>query len=267
MRKFNLSVLRPGTSEEYSGFIDGSANVWGIKAKIQIKDEEIKLDLSGLGEAIVTLWLKPEEESLFPLLPGFMVGYNRPEDTGPYYPQIAPKQDMNHPNMLSPYWGIRADRATIPAAFLFGKNKCWAISVPPYIDNPGKKHTTNGLRVCLKRGVGISIGFINEPVHFVKSVYAPGSKEYHNFKGKTTVVCQYHQGLSNGRSGHAVFVKRLYKFFHEKGPKGDGLKATVKMVSDALVKDILIPAQTTLKKERFGEFFKIKDGKPAPILF
>ncbi len=73
MREFNLSVLRLGTSEEYSDFTGGFANIWGIKANVRIKNTEIKLDLSGAGEAIVILWLKPEE-ALFPLLPGFMVG-------------------------------------------------------------------------------------------------------------------------------------------------------------------------------------------------
>lgn len=260
---FSLSVLRPGAPETLVPFAEGRAAAWGIRAGLELRGEELTLSLSGEGEAVVTLWLKPWEENLFPLLPGFMIGHNRPEDTGPYYPQMTPTQDLNPPNLKSPYWGIRADRATMPSAFLFGRNECRALAVPPYLDNPGAPHTTNGLRVCLERGVGVSIGFVVEPVQFVhKGTAAPGYRGYHRFSGEVKAPLRFFQVPTEDRRGHSGVVRRLYALGHEAAPCGDGVRASVRMLADALVADILVPAQTTLAKEMEGELFKIKDGVP-----
>ncbi|MEF9438612.1 MAG: hypothetical protein L0922_07755, partial [Candidatus Mariimomonas ferrooxydans] len=182
--EFSLSVLRPGSYEEKVPFSDdGTATAWAIKARLINNGEHLKLSLSGDGKAVVTLWLNPEFTDPFPLIPGFMLGYNRPEDTGPYYPQMTDVMDLNLPNMRSPYWGIRSDRATAPVVFIFGREGMRALSVPPYMDNPEGNYTTTGIRVCKKRGIGISIGFIVEPVQFIHNgTYAPAYREYHDFK-------------------------------------------------------------------------------------
>ena len=88
----------------------------------------------------------------FPFVPGFLLGYNRPEDTGPGYPQLTDGLDLTPPNLKSPFWGIRADRATAPVVFLFGREGMRALAVPPYTQDVG-----NGLRVCRKRGIGSPI--------------------------------------------------------------------------------------------------------------
>jgi hypothetical protein len=262
-RTFSLSVLRPGAPETLVPFIEERAAAWGITAHLSLQGEELMLSLTGAGEAVVTLWMKPWEDNLFPLLPGFMIGHNRPEDTGPYYPQMTVQQDINLPNMKSPFWGIRADRATLPAAFLFGKTECRALAVPPYLDNPGAPHTVNGLRVCLERGVGVSIGFVVEPVQFVHNgVAAPGYRGYHLFRGAVKVPLRYFSVPTEGRRGHAAIVRRLYELGHEKAPCGDGIRASVRMTADALVNDMLIPAQTTMAHEMQGDLFRIKDGNP-----
>jgi hypothetical protein len=262
-QNLSLSVIRPGTHEERVPFHGSRAEAWGMTASLELRGDELILALNGQGEAIVTLWLNPWQENLFPLLPGFMIGHNRPEDTGPHYPQMTAAQNLNLPNMKSPFWGIRADRATLPVAFLFGKTECRALAVPPYLDNPGAPHTVNGLRVCLKRGVGVSIGFVVEPVQFVhEGIVAPGYRGYHTFRGKTNVRCRFFQAAADSRRGHAAVVRRLYALHHEESPRGDGVRASVRMLADALVNDILIPAQTTLVREMEGELFKIKDYVP-----
>lgn len=261
--EFALSVLRPGAPEELAPFVGGRAAAWGIVAELEQQGEELTLSLAGDGEAVVTVWMKPWEENLFPLLPGFMIGHNRPEDTGPCYPQMTAVQDLNPPNMKSPFWGIRADRATVPAAFLFGQGECRALAVPPYIDNPGAPHTANGLRVCMERGVGVSIGFVVEPLQFVHNgVTAPGYRGYHRFRSVLKVPIRFFRVPTDSRRGHAAVVRRLYELGHEAAPRGDGIRASVRMTADALMNDILIPSQTTLVKEMEGELFKIKDGVP-----
>ena len=153
LSEFSFSVLRPGAPEQRVPFKDGVATAWGVSARITIKGDRLDLEIEARGEAVVTLWLQPNFTRPFPLLPGFMIGDNRPEDTGPAYPQLAPVQDLNLPKMLSPYWGIRADRATAPVAFLFGDQGMRALAVPPYSGEGSG--AANGLRLCLARGIGI----------------------------------------------------------------------------------------------------------------
>ena len=260
---FSLSVLRPGAPEALVPFIKGRAAAWGITAGLEQRGEELTLSLTGEGEAVVTLWMNPWENNLFPLLPGFMIGHNRPEDTGPYYPQMTARQDLNLPSMKSPYWGIRADRATLPAAFLFGRGECRALAVPPYLHNPEAPHTANGLRVCMERGVGVSIGFVVEPVQFVHNgVAAPGYRGYHRFRREVTVPLRFFRVPTDSRRGHAAVVRQLYALHHEPAPPADGIRTSVRMTADALVNDMLIPAQTTMAQEMQGDLFRIKDGVP-----
>ena len=43
--------------------------MWGITAALERRGEELTLSLTGEGEAVVTLWMNPWEDNLFPLLP------------------------------------------------------------------------------------------------------------------------------------------------------------------------------------------------------
>ncbi len=69
MNEFSLSVLRPGAPEAHAPFRDGRAEAWGIKASVTLHGEDLTVTLAGDGEAVVTLWLKPEGRDLFPILP------------------------------------------------------------------------------------------------------------------------------------------------------------------------------------------------------
>jgi hypothetical protein len=256
--EFSLSVLRPGATEQQAPFKDGVATAWGVSARITIEGDRLDLEIDARGEAVVTLWLQPNFTRPFPLLPGFMIGDNRPEDTGPAYPQLAPVQDLNLPKMLSPHWGIRADRATAPVAFLFGDQGMRALAVPPYSGEGSG--AANGLRLCLTRGIGLSIGFVVEPIQFVSCGNgAPGYRGYHCFQGPERFTCRLFASADGDRRGHAAVLRRLYDLHHEAAPRGDGMRATVRMLADAMVADVLVPAATTYAAEARGEIFKIKD--------
>ncbi|HOX06926.1 MAG TPA: hypothetical protein PK280_11030 [Planctomycetota bacterium] len=258
---FYFSVLRPGAPERHVAFSDGRAAAWGLAARLALDGDRLDLEIEGSGPAVATVWLQPGFANAFPLLPGFMIGDNRPEDTGPGYPQLAARQDLATPRMLSPFWGIRADRATAPVAFLFGDEGMRALAVPPYSGE------ANGLRLCLSRGIGISIGHVVEPVQYVHDgAYGPAVRGYHEFRGSETFVCRHFSSASGDRRGHAPVIRRLCELMHEEAPPGDGVRATVKMLADAMVTDVLTPASTTHATETGGELFKIKDGKPARTL-
>lgn len=259
---FALSVLRPGAPERHVPFDGATATAWAITAKLAISGKDLRLSISGHGQAAVTLWLQPSFTDPFPFIPGFMLGYNRPEDTGPYYPQMTDELDLNPPHIKSPYWGIRADRATAPVIFIFGSEGMRALAVPPYVH-----HTPGGLRVCKKRGIGITIGHIVEPVQYIcEGSVAPAYRGYHNFDGELTVPGHYFESDSGDRRSHAEVIKFLYSRYHEAAPLGEGVHKTVQLLADALVKDVLIPSQTELRDTFGGELFKIKNGKTHRVI-
>ena len=264
--QFLLSVLAPGGYEKTIPFENGRASAWGISAEMTLTGSEIKLIVSGCGEAVVTLWLQPGFTNPFPLLPAFMIGYNRPDDTGPGYPQLAETLDINPPKLIAPYWSIRSDRASAPVAFIFGDEGMRALAIAPYIDRPGS-HTTNGLRVCKSRGIGISIGHIVEPVQFVHNgVCAPGSRSYHHFNKTETFHIARFSSNSPDRRSHANVIKELYRRDHQTAPLGAGIRRTTQLLADALVNDILRPSINDHFAETGGELFKIKDRQRARIL-
>ncbi len=80
---FSVSVLRPGAPEAFSELKNTLAvSLLGISVIGRLTKNKITLELSGEGDAVVTVWLKLYQSDLFPMIPGFMTGHNRPEDTG-----------------------------------------------------------------------------------------------------------------------------------------------------------------------------------------
>ena len=60
-----------------------------------------------------------------------------------------------------------------------------ALSVPPYVRGVDGSDTANGIRVCMKRGIGVSLGFIVEPVQYVSAgMYESGYREYYHIDGE-----------------------------------------------------------------------------------
>lgn len=264
IKNFSLSVLRPGAPEADVNFEKNIASAWGITVKLSVCDGKANLSVAGKGKAVVTLWRRLDFSNPFPLIPAFMIGYNRPDDTGPFYPQLTERMDINPPNLKSPYWGIRADRASVPAVFIFGDQGMYGMGVDPYIDNIDNSHTVNGLRVCLKRGIGVSIGHIVEPVQSVwNGVYAPGCRAYHEFDGTREFQFDLFSSDSPDRRGHAGVIRRLYKEKHESAPSGEGVHKTVCLLADAVVNDLLKPSRNELFDTMGGEIFNIKDRKPG----
>ena len=132
LKNLSISILRPLTHEKHMPVDEnGRASAWGIDARVELSGNELQLCLSGPGQAIITVWVKPKFTNPLPLIPAFMMLHNRPDDSGPGYPQMTEQMDLNLPNMRSPFWGIRADRATAPVIFLFGAEGMRALSVPP----------------------------------------------------------------------------------------------------------------------------------------
>ncbi|HUW84917.1 MAG TPA: hypothetical protein VMZ31_19220 [Phycisphaerae bacterium] len=262
-RGFALSVLRPGSFEKHVAFEGGVASAWGLSARLEVSGNDLKLSIEGRGDAVVTLWLQPEMSDPFPFVPGFLLGYNRPEDTGPGYPQLTDDLDLTPPNLKNPFWGIRADRATAPVVFLFGREGMRALAVPPYTRDVG-----NGLRVCKKRGIGISVGHVVEPVQFVHdSTAAPGYRGYVRLDGALELAGHFFQSDRADRRGHAEVIRFLYNRYHDDALRGEGPHSTVRLLADAIVRDILLPARAQYAQQTGGELFKITDhrfGRTVP---
>jgi hypothetical protein len=268
LKDLSISILRPLTNESHLAVDEnGRASAWGIDARVELSGNEIQLSLSGSGEAIITVWVKPQFTNPLPLIPGFMMLHNRPDDSGPGYPQMTKEMDLNLPNMRSPFWGIRADRATAPVIFLFGTEGMRALSVPPYVDGADGEYVPSGIRVCMKRGIGVSFGFFVEPVHYVSAgMYAPGYREYFSLGGETQLHLGFFSSESPDRRQHAAVIKTLYERDHEIAPLGDGIQRTVQMLADAMANDVIIPSRTKYKDKTGGELFKIANGNMARIL-
>lgn len=259
LREFSLSVLRPGAPEQLVPFADGIASSWAITARLAVDGTRLSLSLDGRGQAVVTLWMQPGFSEPFPLIPAFMLGDNRPEFAGPGFPQLTDATNLIGPYLQNPFWGIRSDRASAPVVFLFGQEGMRALGVPPYVDG-----TPTGLRVCKRRGIGISIGHVVEPVQFVHdSTAAPGYRGYHTLDGRLEVRCDLFTSTSNDRRGHSAVIRKLYSRDHQPAPSGEGIRRTVQLLGEAIVRDVLIPARTQYSEQTGGEMFKIKDWKPG----
>ncbi len=262
-RTFKISVLRPGTEEKYEELssFPAAVSIWGIEIGLRKTSAGFELRASGSGEAVLTFWCNPDCPDLFPLIPGFMIGHNRPEDTGPGYPQMTGKSDIDPPILRSGHWGIRADRASVPAAMIFGGEGMAAIAVAPYIES-GNSLTVNGLRVCMKRGIGVSIGTIVEPVQFVHNGQAaPGYRLWHRFAGELKTEIDFWESDSCDRRTHSVVIRDLYSRNREDAPMGESVQKTVALLADALINDNLRVSQNEHFEKTAGEFIKIKDGR------
>ncbi len=115
-------------------------------------------------------------------LPGFIYGRNRgeaPLDVRNEFPRLR-EGDMQRP--ASPWWMVRSDRLSHPAAFAYDQGKLYGLSASPYFVvrnntktawnpcNKGDFFQYTGFTCSLEKGsIGYTLGYENAPWLFIES--------------------------------------------------------------------------------------------------
>lgn len=208
-------------------------------------------------------------------LPGFMYGRNRgeaPLEVVGEFPRIR-EGEMRRP--ASPWWMVRSDRLSHPAAFVYDQGMMYGLSASPYFVmvnnkktawNPGVKgefFQYTGFTCSLEKvSIGYTLGYENAPWLFVES---------HNVKermplGQNCFVIQsgeeikfemfmYEYEAEDERSIYDA-TQAVYELYHEKPRTAGDIHTTVSDIAYAIYNDAWIEED----KNYSGFVFDRPDG-------
>lgn len=212
-------------------------------------------------------------------LPGFMYGTNRGE-----VPLEAPspcaKLRANKQFPASPWWMVRSDRLSHPAAFVYGENRLMGIMAPAYfMKEQGKKYPWNGNeRVnevssieknsedgkvveqahafyqyagfgCTldESGVLYTLGYENAPWMFIESHHAeeraPLGENCFRLKAGEKLsfsIAYFDFSAEDERALHDA-LKEVYAAVHEAPRRLKNIKETVTDIATAIAEDAWLP--------------------------
>lgn len=172
-------------------------------------------------------------------LPAFMYGRNRgecPQHVENKFPRL--REDSNElPS--SPWWMVRGDRLSHPAAFVFDSGRVYGLCAQPYIeDEDGRLGQFCGYSCSLEGGaVGWTLGYENAPYLFVSS---------HNIRERETMPFRLGAGenvraelrlyeyAAADETGINAAVKNVYYTFRKPPRSGASVPEAVRELSDAV---------------------------------
>lgn len=192
-------------------------------------------------------------------LPGFMYGTNRGE--APLeMPSPCAKLRENQQFPASPWWMVRSDRLSHPAAFVFGEGRIRGIMAPPYFVKDGERkipwHTEEraefgqygGFGCTLEEsGIIYTLGYENAPWMFIESHHAQeraalGDNCFVLEAGETiTFQMDYFDFPAEDERGLHDALKEVYKTCHEAPRKGSAIEETVRDIATAIAEDAWLP--------------------------
>lgn len=196
-------------------------------------------------------------------LPGYMYGTNRGE-TPLEMPSPCAKLRENKQFPASPWWMVRSDRLSHPAAFVYGENRLRGIMAPPYfIKKKGQKIPWQNTGVpkqdgefcqyagfgCTLEDAGIlyTIGYENAPWMFIESHHAEeraplGENCFVLEAGESITFCMdYFDFEAEDERGLHRALKEVYMACHEEPRKASSVRKTVIDIATAIAEDAWLP--------------------------
>lgn len=159
-----------------------------IQAQVQLKqtsDERIQYTLHFAAQQPAQMRFElslENQQDLFHIIPANIYGDNNFSRAQPgEYIMLT----YEHPEdvFCSPFWELRADRASQPITMLNCKLGTLALSVNPYTDTLDG-FVRNGLRAELPNKIAVSAGYTNDPVTFVNKRLWKKSSAHFNYTGR-----------------------------------------------------------------------------------
>jgi hypothetical protein len=200
----------------------------GISAKLDLGGDDMQwldyeLSLTSEFPTRIRLNLQlPEIEQPFHLIPGNIFGDNNLKRAEPgHYPNLT----MEHPESTScsPYWEMRADRASHPVSLICFAGGIAAVAINPYSDGKVVPANRDGF---IRNGVfaqlahdgepnacGVTLGYRNAPVTFLNKDQWLDATEHATTKATARgAICL--APATSRRDAHRV-IQRVYERYRE----------------------------------------------------
>ena len=231
-----------------------------VKHPYQVK-LTITNSTSAPWEGIIHIELPFSRRNPFFLLPGFMYGRNRgeaPMNVPTEFPRI--REDVNRP--ASPWWMVRSDRLSHPAAFIFDNNEVYGFSTAPYFEvlnnqkvqtiTPEKFYQYGGFTCNLNfnenySSIGYTLGYENAPWLFIQSrkvveredlkenCFTLGAQEY-----VQVTLYVYHYQASRVTDIYPA-LEDVYSRYHQSPRKAETIEEAIYDLSNAVAKYAYLP--------------------------
>lgn len=224
--------------------------------------EEVRLknpsDAKWKGVVHIEL-LFPKENPRF-FLPGFMYGRNRgetPLNAANEYPRLREGECMRP---ASPWWLVRSDRLSHPAAFACDNGRLYGLTAGPYmLEKNGNKYLWHpgdtgeffqysGFSCSLEKGsIGYTLGYENAPWHFIQS-HRVVERQKMNQNCLTLEAGEeilftmnfYDYPINEEREIYEA-IQTVYEEYHEPPRKGTDIRTTIRDISKAVYRDAWLP--------------------------
>lgn len=193
-------------------------------------------------------------------LPAFMYGRNRGEA-----PQNVPKEfprlrDGKPTRPSSPWWMVRSDRLSHPAAFVYDNGKIYGLCASPYFvckdgskvqwkpDVEGDFYQYGGFTCSLAKGtVGYTLGYENAPWLFIKATLvkdrAPLAENcFELAPGESvTISLDVFEYAAESELSVNAAIQEVYYRYHQHPRTASDLRATVTDLSRAVYQYAWLP--------------------------
>ncbi|PKQ90744.1 hypothetical protein CXK86_11920 [Paenibacillus sp. BGI2013] len=193
-------------------------------------------------------------------LPAFMYGRNRgeaPQNVPNEFPRLR-EGSPSRPS--SPWWMVRSDRLSHPAALIYDEGRIVGLSASPYwINTGGHKQQWypgmegnfvqyGGFTCSIEKGaVGYTLGYENAPLLFIKSRLvheraALGENCFELAAGESVgLTLELYNYESESELGINPALETIYKRYHEKPREGSDTQTTVTDLSNAIYEYAWLP--------------------------
>ncbi|MEK4365974.1 hypothetical protein MKX68_26370 [Paenibacillus sp. FSL M8-0212] len=193
-------------------------------------------------------------------LPAFMYGRNRgeaPQNVPNEFPRLR-EGSPSRPS--SPWWMVRSDRLSHPAALIYDEGRIVGLSASPYWIKtgnqkqqwyPGMEGTFvqyGGFTCSIEKGtVGYTLGYENAPLLFIKSRLvheraALGENCFELAAGESVgLTLELYNYESESELGINPALETIYRRYHEKPREGSDIQTTVTDLSNAIYEYAWLP--------------------------
>ena len=254
-----ITARQKGAKEEYTS--PGENNL-SVKMVIPTDDMEFMItaeeDFTGVIKFALTREGDASPEARF-FLPGFMYGTNRGE-APLLVDSKAPRLRMTEDFPANPWWMVRSDRLSHPAALMYLNGRITGIAASPYYiySEGGRRQWKPGLtgefdQYCgygcslEKNEVWYTLGYENAPFLFVDSHKINprtemGENCFRIKKGETVSVRLHLFDIkAEDERGIHDALKWVYENYHESPRKRSTVAETVRDMAEAIAEDAWIP--------------------------
>ncbi|AIQ18527.1 hypothetical protein H70357_18830 [Paenibacillus sp. FSL H7-0357] len=186
-------------------------------------------------------------------LPAFMYGRNRgeaPQNVPNEFPRL---REGNPSRPSSPWWMVRSDRLSHPAALVYDTGKIYGLCASPYFINkngvktqwkpdlPGEFYQYGGYTCSLAKGtVGYTLGYENAPLLFIKSRLvkerAPLDKNCFELAAAESVefTMDLYEYETESELGINAALEDIYYCYHQHPRQGSDIRTAAADLSKAI---------------------------------